>query len=33
VVVVTAVVLKFTWYDHLERREVAAEPAVERLRA
>jgi Na+/proline symporter len=26
VVAVTAVVLKFTWYDHLERREAAGEP-------
>jgi hypothetical protein len=33
VVAATSLVLKFTWYDHLERREVEAEPAVERLRA
>ncbi len=33
VVVATAIVLKFTWYDHLERREIAAEPDLDRLRA
>ena len=33
VVAATSVVLKLTWYDHLERREIRAEPAVERLRA
>jgi Na+/proline symporter len=32
-VAATSLVLKFTWYDHLERREIAAEPAVERIGA